>query len=185
MGNALTAPQQGEPAEIVSGDKAAWRRDDLAQDYSSAGGWTLSYRFVWSGASATVAMTADSEGWKAVADAATWAVGLAQWFLQASHATYGQTTLGRGAILVAVNPASPPAGFDPRSHARRVLTSIEAAIEGRATQTDLKTVLADGRAIDRVPPGDLVKMRDLYAAKVRREERAAAGKGLPRVLARL
>lgn len=183
MANALTAPQQGEPAEIVGGDKTAWRRDDLAADYASADGWTLTYKFIWAGAvSDTLAMSADATGWKALADAADWTAGEADWFLQASHVTYGLTTVDRGRFTVLVNPASPGAGYDPRSHARKVLASIEAAIESRASQTDLKTTLEDGRSIERLTHAQLLEMRDAYAAKVRREDRAARGSGPGRVL---
>lgn len=181
--NPLTDPQQGEPREIVAGDKSAWRRDDLTADYASANGWALAYLFVWvAGVTVTVTMTADAQGWKALADAATYAVGQADWFLQATHVTYGKTTVDRGTVTVLANPASAGAGYDPRSHAKKVLDAIEAAIEARASQTDLKTVLEDGRSIERLSHAQLLEMRDAYAAKVRREERVARGRGPGRVL---
>lgn len=186
MGNALTDPKHGEPTEIVKGDKSAWRRDDLAGDYPAVDGWSLLYRFVWvGGVTVTVSVTADSSGWKATADAATWTVGRADWFLQASHATYGTTTLDRGEVTILPDPTAAGASYDPRSHSRKVLEAVEAAIEGRASKTDLETTLADGRSIRRLSHEELLKMRDAYAAKVRAEERKLAGKGPGRVLARL
>lgn len=186
MANLLTDPQQGEPAEIVAGDKAAWRRDDLAGDYGSADGWSLAYLLVKAGGgSVTVTMTADSQGWKALADAATWPAGPRDWFLQATHTSFGKTTLDRGKLTVLPDPAAAGAGYDPRSHAKRVLDSIEAAIEGRASKTDLKTTLADGRSIERLSHKELLDMRDAYAGKVQREERRASGKGPGRVLVRM
>ena len=186
MPNPLTNPTHGEPGEIVKGDKAAWRRDDLVSDYPSIDGWALSYRVVWlGGVTVTVALTADGSGWKALADAATWTVGQADWFLQATHATLGKTTVARGTFTVLPDPAAAGAGYDPRSHARKVLDAVEAAIEGRASKTDMETTLADGRSIRRLSHKELLDMRDSYAAKVRAEERRQAGRGPGRVLARM
>jgi hypothetical protein len=128
---------------------------------------------------------ADNSGWKALADASAWTVGQADWFLQANHATYGKTTVDRGQVKILPDPASAGAGYDPRSHAQKVLDSIEAVIEGRAGKTDLETTLADGRQIKRISHGELLKMRDAYASKVRAEQRRLAGRGPGRVLARL
>lgn len=186
MGNALTDPQAGEPTEIVKGDKFAWRRDDLVAGYPAIDGWSLAYVLVWLGGSTlTVPMTPDASGWKAIADAASWTVGRADWFLQANHASFGKTTVDRGTLTVLPDPAAAGASYDPRSHARKVLDALEAAIEGRASKTDLETTFTDGRSIKRLSHKELLDMRDAYAAKVRAEERRAAGKGPGRVLARL
>lgn len=184
--NPLTDPQQGEPAEAVKGDTIAWRRDDLASDYPAADGWTLSYRIIWAaGVTVTAAMTADGQGWKISSATSSWTVGQADWFLQASHGTYGKVTVDRGRLTVLADPAAAGAGYDPRSHARKVLESIEAVIESRAGKSDLETTLADGRQIKRLSHKELLEMRDSYAAKVRAEERKASGKGPGRVLVRL
>lgn len=77
-------------------------------------------------------------------------------------------------------------GHDARSHARKVLDSINAVIEKRATQDQARYVI-NNRELERTPIADLLLLRDRYAAMVRQEEAGASGRSLwgPAVRVRL
>ena len=71
------------------------------------------------------------------------------------------------------------AGHDPRSHAQRVLDSINAVIEGRATK-DEKSYRINNRELHRTPMADLLKLQEVYRARVRRERnKGMTGFGRP------
>jgi hypothetical protein len=78
----------------------------------------------------------------------------------------------RGEVEVLQNPRTAAAGFDGRSHARKVLDAIEAVMEDRAT-VDQKRVQINGRELERFPITDLIKLRQTYQFEVAREENAA------------
>lgn len=60
---------------------------------------------------------------------------------------------------------------DPRSHARRVLESIESVIEGTASSDVLAYEIA-GRRLERYPITELLKLRSLYQKEFQRESGA-------------
>ena len=69
--------------------------------------------------------------------------------------------------------------IDVQSHARKVLSAIEAVIEGRASQDQMSYSIA-GRSLSRMPIDDLLTLRDRYRAewnKEKRLQRGKAGKG--------
>lgn len=79
-----------------------------------------------------------------------------------------------GEVTIAPDLAAVPAGYDGRSHARRVLDAIEAVIEGRASK-DQQSYQINNRSLSRTPIGDLLTLRDRYRAEVRIEAGGAAG----------
>jgi hypothetical protein len=185
--NALTTAADAEPTLVVAGDSLLWERDDIAADYPPADGYALVYRFAPAngGTPAQVAATNSGGTWRVAIPSATtapWAVGEWRWTAVVSK-DGGRVVVGQGAFKVDPDPMSASAP-DTRSHARKVLAALEAAIEGRAASTDLKVTLADGRSIERLSHAELVKMRDLYAAKVAAEDRRRTGRGPSRLLAR-
>lgn len=92
-----------------------------------------------------------------------------------------RVTLAQSELAVLPNPASP--GSDQRSAARRALDAIEAVLEGRAGSEDLEFTFADGRALKKIPHGELLALRQHYARLVARERQGTAGPR--RVLVRL
>jgi len=181
--NALTAL----PAALVAGDTLKVDDAQAASDYPAAAGFAVKWVFTPAsgGVPVTVNGTGGAAAWSLLVSAATtaaWAAGLWRWAQQVSKAG-AVATLNRGQITIAPDPTA--SGVDVRSHARKVLASIEAAIEGRATATDLKVTFEDGRSIERISHAELLKMRDAYAAKVAAEDRHTAGRGPTRILASL
>lgn len=57
------------------------------------------------------------------------------------------------------------ASFDGRAHAEKVLSSIEAVIEGRATK-DQDSYRINNRELRRTPISQLLKLREVYRAEV-------------------
>jgi hypothetical protein len=57
------------------------------------------------------------------------------------------------------------------THASRMLTAIEAALEGRIT-SDMEQYSIAGRQITKIPVNELLVLRDKYKAEVQAEEDA-------------
>lgn len=146
------------------------------EDYPPADGWTLKYRLVPRVSGTAITITAATEGTdyrvqEAPATTAAWTAGEYTWtsWVEKSGARY---TVDQGLVTLKVNPATISA-YDGRSHARKVLDAIDAVIESRATQDQMEYAI-NGRSLKRTPIADLIKMRQHYAAEVKREEKAAS-----------
>lgn len=181
--NALTAV----PATLVAGDTLKVDDAAAASDYPASAGFSVKWIFTpqAGGTPVTVNGTGGAAAWSLLVAAtatAGWTAGAWRWAQQAVKGA-ALVTIARGDIVILPDPTA--ANTDVRSHARKVLASIEAAIEGRATATDLKVTFEDGRSIERMSHMELLKMRDAYAAKVAAEDRRAAGRGPIRILASL
>lgn len=186
MINRLTEALTTMPASMVAGDSLRVDRPGLASVYPSTGGYSVSFVFVpeRGGDPVSVAAIWAAGVWSLVLAgdvSADWTPGAWRWAVKV-NSDAGRFTAENGSIRVLPDPAS---SADRRSHARRVLDSLEAAIEGRATQTDLENTLADGRQIKRMSHADLLAMRDAYAAKVAAEDRRNGRGGPGRILVSL
>jgi hypothetical protein len=176
MTNRLTDIPTTEPAEIIAGDTLKWTREDLATDYPLAG-YSLTYALIRTGGTPiTITASEGADKYTVTVPAATtgaWTPGVYRWAAYITDtATSERAQVDSGTITVRANLASPAAGYDPRSHARRVLDAIEGVLEGRASKAHLETTLADGRSVKNIPHADLIKARQTYVAEVKREERA-------------
>lgn len=167
-----------EPFSIRAGDTLTWSRS-LA-DYP-ASGWTLSYVLINS--SAKISITAGSDGNNhlvsvAPATSANYSAGWYDWTAQVTDGTDVYTVdYGRMEVLPQFSAAST---LDNRTHARKMLEAIEAALEGKATndQLDLLETSLATRGIKR-DPEKLLIIRDRYRSEVANEVRAdAIRKGL-------
>lgn len=108
------------------------------------------------------------------ASTANWTPGL---YTYAARVTNGTDVfeVESGQLTVAPDIASVGEGHDGRTHAQRTLEAIEAVIEKRAS-LDQERYRINNRELYRTPIADLLKLRDLYRAEVRREQLAARGK---------
>lgn len=79
-----------------------------------------------------------------------------------------------GTVTVLPDLANQADGGDMRSHNRKVLDSVRAVIERRAT-IDQERYTINGRELWRTPLTDLLKFESIYAARVRQEEAQARG----------
>lgn len=155
-------------------------------DYPASDGWTLKYRLAPRAAGTAIDITASASGsdflvQAAASTTASWATGFYTWtaFVEQGAERY---TVGRGQLEIRAASSTLAAAYDGRSHARKVLDAIEAAIEGRASQTQLEYTI-NGRSIKFMKPEDLMKQRQIYRNEVAGEEaadRLAAGLGTAR-----
>lgn len=167
-----------EPLSIVAGDQAEWTR--TLSDYPASDGWALSYTLVERKTGAGVSFDATGSGseYTVTVPSATTAAWPAGYYVGQGYVTKAgeRKTVWAGTIEIKPNLASGMAG-DIRSHARKVVDSIEAVLEGRATEQVLDFSI-EGTTLRKTPVADLLTLRDRYLVEVRREEareRAAMG----------
>lgn len=102
-----------------------------------------------------------------------WAPGVYWWQLRVSSA--GEVIAAdEGTLSVAADIAQIAGPHDGRGHVERVLASIEAVIEGRATK-DQEAYTINNRELRRTPIADLLLLRDQYRADLRRQQQAKRG----------
>ena len=168
-----------EPARVRAGDTVTWRKS-LAL-YPANDGWTLHYRLINASAKFDITATADGASHLVSVPIATtddWAAGdytLLSWVSNGTERVSLPTTR----ITVLPDLAAQTTGYDSRSHARKLLDAIEAALLSYSSGERLGVVQAEltGRKLAYDFNG-LMKLRNLYAAEVRAEEdteRLAAG----------
>lgn len=101
-----------------------------------------------------------------------WIDGLYEWKL---FITKNDEVIDIDSGRVTINPdfSSIASGHDARSHARRMLDSINNVLEGRIL-SDHERYSIDGRSLDRIPIAELHRLRKSYIMKVRAEERGGS-----------
>lgn len=171
------------PSDIRAGDTAKWRRE--FDDYLATEGWVLGYTLVGAGAVYSVTAVADGSDFTVDVPAATTAGWLPGAYRLHEYVSRGaeRYTVSVGTLRVLQNLASLTSGADLRTHARKVLDSIEAWLESQAPVAGAVEIA--GRKIAHYPITDLLALRDRYRAEVRREESAPAGGNGSRLYVRL
>jgi len=174
-----------EPSQLVVGDRWAWKRSDLNNDYDNSL-YTLSYSARLEDTGDEIEITASASGADylvevAAATTANHTPGRYWWQAYITRDSDSErVTIGNGLFDLQTNRDQSLA--DPRSHAKKVLAAIEAVIEERATK-DQESYTINGRTLSRTPITDLITLRDKYRQEVNGEEAAqklAAGQGDPR-----
>jgi hypothetical protein len=164
-----------EPLFARAGDTWKWTR--TLEDYPASSGWTLKYRFKNADGGFEIVATAsgsDHSVTVAAATSAAYAAGKYSWVAWVEGGSSEKYTVDSGSFTVQSDYRAIAAatGLDDRSHARKVLTAIEAVIERRATK-DQEEYTIEGRSLKRTPIPDLLKLRQKYQAEVVAEEAAA------------
>lgn len=143
-------------------------------DYPASSGWTLKYRLAprVSGSAIDLTAAASGDDFQVTATAATtaaWAAGWYSWtaFVESGSERY---TVDRGELQIRAASTTLAAGTDGRTHARKVLDSIEALIEGRG---DVVDYTIGNRSLKKMSIADLLKWRSFYKGEVASEEAAA------------
>lgn len=176
----MTAIPTNEPQEVTAGDTVKWNRS--FSDYPANDGWVLSYKLL--NAAGKIEITAGASGADhavnvAAATTAGWAAGSYNWQAYVTKAAE-RYVVDEGQMVVQANFATLNT-LDSRSHNKKVLDSINAVIENRAT-LDQESYSIMGRALKRTPMADLLKLKDKYQALYNAEQNAenvrngAAGK---------
>lgn len=160
-----------EPDILVAGDTATWRR--TLPQYPATDGWLISYALVQqqTGLQILITGTADGADHLVNVPAAVTKAWSAADYAGAGYCTRAATgdrfTIWRGTITIAPDLAGQTPG-DPRTQARRVLDSINAVLEGRASQEVLEFTI-EGTVLRKATVADLLLLRDRYVVIVRKE----------------
>lgn len=176
-----------EPQALRAGDTVAWLRS--LSDYPASAGWVLTYTILSPTAAAiTLTATASGSDHAVAATAATtsgWPAGRRTWFARVTKGSEAYT-VAEGTLDILPNPASLTT-HDGRSHARKMLDAVEAALEGSATASQLDVV--EWEVNNRKMKYDrsaLIKLRNLYKIETTREDTAAGrNRGRGRIMLRM
>lgn len=177
--------------ELVAGDALNYATSIPA--YPPSEGWVARLRMVprSGGAAIAVQATADAEDRHAWAlpksTTAAWVAGLYSWAIWVEKGTE-RYTLQNGQITIKPDPETMASGTDGRSQAERSLDAINAFLEGRASDAQLRYKI-NGRELERYPLQDALRLRAHFERQVADERRAAGlsdGRGtVRRILVRM
>jgi hypothetical protein len=166
----MAEPKAYEPEKLTAG--VTWKWKKTISDYP-ASEWALTYYLRKDGASATsFSAAADGDSYLVTVAAATtaaYASGIYDfigWVIKGTE----KYEVFNSMIEVLPNPTSTSA-YDPRSHARKVMELIEAAMEGRA-ENGMESYSIGGRSISKIPLGQLRELWEKYKQDVAMEEQA-------------
>jgi hypothetical protein len=179
MINPLTNVPEGEPSRAVAGDTWSWKRSDLGSDFPFDQ-YVLTYAFKRDGstiAPTIVTATGSASGFAVTVAATTttnFTPGSWSWDAFMTRTTdSARVRIDTGRIEVLPNSAVSSA--DTRSHARRMLTAIEALLEGRSV-ADVASYSIKDRSLTKLTPEELTSWRNYYKREVQREDAAEAAR---------
>jgi hypothetical protein len=161
-----------EPAVITAGDTITWSRS--LPDYPASGGWVLHYALRGPVAiDVTAAAGIGSEHLVTITAliSASYTDGV---YTVQGYVTNGtsRVTIYSGQIIIQPDLVQAAAGYDGRSHVKRVLDSIEAVIEGRASKGD-QQITIDGTTLVKMTATELLDLRTRYNVEYRKEQQVA------------
>ena len=166
----MAEPKAYEPEKLTSG--VTWKWKKTISDYP-ASEWTLTYYLRKDGATATsFSAAADGDSYLVTVAAATtaaYASGIYDfigWVIKGTE----KFEVFNSMIEVLPNPTNASA-YDPRSHARKVMELIEAAMEGRVPN-GMESYSIGGRSINKIPLNQLRELYEKYKQDVVMEEQA-------------
>lgn len=164
-----------EPTVVRAGD--TWKWSKAVDGYTPAGGWALKYDLHDMSSSAasntllqfTASPNATSTGWDiSVAKATTAPLlpGNWKWRAYVDNGTE-RYTVDVGFIFVEANLETAVAGSQLTQN-EKMLAAIQSVLSGRATN-DIESYQIAGRAVNKIPFAELVKLENIYIAKVKQE----------------
>ena len=166
----MAEPKAYEPEKLTAG--VTWKWKKTLSDYP-ASEWTLTYYLRKDGATATsFSAAADGDSYLVTVAAATtaaYASGIYDfigWVIKGTE----KFEVFNSMIEVLPNPTNASA-YDPRSHARKVMELIEAAMEGRVPN-GMESYSIGGRSINKIPLNQLRELYEKYKQDVVMEEQA-------------
>ena len=156
------------PSSFTAGDSLEFT--DSLSDYHASSGWVLSYVLVKDGTQINITSTADDDDHSVSVGADTTAnydSGIYHWQAYVTDGT-DRYTVGTGTVEIKPDFATQTTGLDDRSHAKKVLDSLEAVLEGKA-DSDVLSYSIGGRSLSKMNPEELLLWRDKYLAEYRSE----------------
>lgn len=166
-------PATSPPSEFRAGDSFSWQID-LSDTYPPADGWSLKYTLVGTGGAFTLTASTAGALYQVDVDPATsigWPAG--QYSMVEYVAKTGKrVTLNTYSVKVLPDLAVSGA-TDTRTHARKVLDSINAWLEGKSLTAG--EVQIGDRRVRQYSITELLALRDRYAVMVAGEESGQPG----------
>jgi hypothetical protein len=164
---AYTVVEPDIPSRLVIGESVSWKWTDSDFPASS---WTLTYTLI--NASAKISIVASADGDDHLVEVTTgtsaaYTAGEYDWQAHVDDGADERYKVAAGVIEIVADFAA-NATLDARSHAKIMLDGIEAALEGRATKTQLEQSIG-GVRIEHMTHKQLIEARAYYAAKYRKE----------------
>lgn len=163
------------PPEIRAGDSVTWRVS--LPGYPAEDGWALHYALRGPQGIDIEALEGTGGDYLVelpAADTSAWAAGWYRWVAYVANATGERLTLEAGDLELQPDLLAQDGPEDMRSHARRMLELIEAALEKRIPR-DQQSYEIDGQRLDRIPIERLEALRTRYQREVARESRRGSG----------
>ena len=175
--DASNYPSQ-EPETLVVGDRWVWQRPDLVTDYPTDQ-YALTYEFhcdTGGGGNHQFTVTASETSTAYVVEVSStvtenYTAHSYKWYAFITRTSDSQrVAIDNGITTLVVNYADSNA--DVRTHAKKVLDSIQAVIENRAT-VDQSSFTIAGRSLSRMTIEELFMVRDRYRAEYNEEVKKA------------
>jgi len=165
----MTDRATNEPREHRAGLTWEWERS--FPDYP-AGTWTLKYWFKRMGGTDKFSITATADGSKHVVDVAkgttlAYVADDYTWVALVDDGT-DQHEVDRGTMKI-LPRYDQDAALDDRTHAKKMLEAIEAALESFSTNATVKSYTIGSRQWTRAELPDLMALRDKYKSELYRE----------------
>lgn len=161
------------PEVLYAGDKLEFTESE--SDYLAPDGWTLKYDIIHPTATKiTLVSVADGDSHKFTitsADSAAYTVGKYRFVRYADDGTTEQH-LDRGNVEVKPDFVA-LANYDFRTHARKTLEALEAAIERRATKEQMSlgiSVRGSTRQLQYMTLKEMIEAKDYYQGLVNQED---------------
>ena len=161
------------PSKIFAGDKLEFTESD--GDYKASNGWAMKYVLINASNKITdlVSVASGDDHLFSITSliSAAWVKGTYQWERYAEKSGTIEK-LNRGTVVIEPDIIA-LATYDFRTHARKTLEALEAAIEGRADKAQLSiqmSVRGSSRGLQYLSHDELIRARNYYKILVQQEE---------------
>lgn len=164
-----------EPYEVIAGD--TWKWDKSLADYKPSDSWALSYSFrskTGTGFNISASANSANDGWNIVVAKTTttsYSAGEYDWQAYVSKGTERFfVDSGKLVILTNLNAAATSSTTDLRSHAKKMVDTIQSVLEGRI-DSDVENYSIGGRSITKIPVTELIAILATYEEKLEEEQK--------------
>lgn len=163
------------PAKVRAGDTLKFT--DTVDDYPATDGWTLNYVLVNGQQHQTFSASGSEYAFNvALTTTKNWAAGDYRWQAYVDGVSSEKHTVGSGFVTILPDYSAGPS--DQRSHVEKILSAIEATLEGKIL-TDAESVTINGRSIKRYSFDQLTKLRKEYKTELETIKRAEGASTRP------
>lgn len=173
-----TVELTGIPEEITAGDSVSWRRQFAS--FPASDGWSMVYALVNDGGQILIESAADGDDHLvalATTDTGDYTPGVYNFtaYIKKGAERY---SVAEGVVTVRPNLESQSSGYDARPFCYRLRDALEAAMEGRASETQMSISIKD-RSISEMSHAELddaLKMAERRVMIYERNQRRKEGK---------